>query len=654
MPINIDRSKIVWDTPEEEVKQQTSSEAIDPTKIVWDTQEAPKEKTTFDAVAHSVGVSGRALTQGLSNLLGIVGDPLNVIVNQFLPNEKKLSTLRNATKQILKDAGVPDYEGKTEEFLGQMGELATETLATAGIGSAATRAGRAAQTGIEAVKRPAMRVAESLADEPIKQVLTAEGAMLGGEAVKEVAPDSALAQVAGNIVGGAATGKAVGLGATASKFKTPDIVNRGKDLGVDVLTSDVFKPESALGKLGQMVTERAPMGTHAMRTEQLAQKKQMVDNFITEVGANVPEDIKPALVEDILKKRQGMFDRYASMKREIFDNLKSKGSVPIPKLKQVIEDEIQIAEQHNLGAYKTELQNLLDQAQSATQPAGKGQVVQADATYLDKVRALFGEKLKAQDFENIREHINKSKNKIYGAFNEDLGNFIESNGNPNDYKKWKAVNKKISGMIAEEQMASFKRVLSQAKVQPEVVKTMITTQDTSVARQLYKSASPNGKKLIRAAVMQDIVSKANGLENLTADKFVKEVQKRGRAIDVYFDSKNREVLKSMVQLTKDTMRAEKSSTYTPIGVAMPLFGANILNSAFGGGVAGTVAASGAVSTVGLLARVFESKPTRDLLIRIQHLRNNRQIKDRDKQLEVAVKKFYNTLLAYDQEEKSNE
>lgn len=650
MPINIDPAKVQWDDPE------TKNNNIPVSDVQWDAppKQLPAKRSVWESVGRSVGISGRTLAQGLSNMLGIVGDPLNTIINQFLPEDRQLNSIRGATKKVLKDAGVPDYEGKTEEVLGKILELATETLATSGTGGLVARTGRAAQKGISAVEKPAMRVARSLAEEPVKQVVAAEAGLAGGEAVREVAPDSTLGQIAGNVAGAMIGSKATGMGSVgAGKYQEPELVKQGRELGVDILTSDVFKPKGAVGRLAQMVSERAPMGTHSLRTEQLAQKKQMVDKFIDEIGANVPDDLKASIVDDIVTKRKSMFNRYANMKQKIFNTVSRKGAVPTPTIEKVINDEIALAEHLNLDSYGKELQNLKDQAQAAFQPAGGGKMTRTDIKYLDKIRALFGEKLKSQDFESIREHANKSKTKIYAAFNEDIGNFIKAHGGSNDYNKWKAVNKKIAGLIGEEKMGAFKRVLKQADVQPEVVKTMIKTEDASVVKQLYKSASPQGKKLIRAAVMQDIIGN-RGLENLTPQKFVDEVTKRGRSIGVHFDEKNKKILKAMVQLQKDTLRAEKSTTYTPIGVAMPLFVMNLLNSMFGGGVAGTIAASASTAGIGLLSKVVESKQSRDLLLRIQHLRNGLKIPNREKKLEVAVRQFFNTIQAYSQEEKANE
>jgi len=642
MPINIDPSKIKWDKIEQ----------IDPNKVQWeDDKEETTPSTAFDTAARSIGISGRTIAQGLASLLGVVHDPLATLTNMALGTD--VQPLRQATKKLLSDMGVPDYEGKTEEFIGNLGELAVETAAGAGAAGAITKgvktAAKAMPKGFKAFDpaKPATKVAESLADEPVKQIVTGSAAYTGGKAVEEALPDTGVVgQIAGQLVGGLAGAKATGMGKAATpKYKTPEAVKRGEELGVDVMTSDIIKPKSAVGRAVQFASERTPHGTTGMRVKQVEQQKEMVKNYINEVGADVPQDVKSMVVEDVTKKRKEYFQRYSKMKDEVFNPLARKGSVPVPKLTTVIDDEIQKAEFRGMNRLVNDLTKLKDQITSAVQPAGKGKYKQANVKSLDEARALFGEDLADEAYDKSRKRVNRVNDKIYAAFKEDLGNFIKKEGKPGDYKKWQAVNKKLRNMFESEKMLAFKKVLKQAKVQPEVVKTMIHTQDASVAKQLYKSASPQGKKYIRAAMIQDIVEKSGGIDNITPEKFVREVSKRGRATGIYFDTKNRKVLNAMAELIKDVERSGEAAKYKPISILMPMFGVSSLTSIFGGGTVGAAGAVGAMSSLGLLSRLIESKPTRDLLLRIQHLKKHHKIPNRDKELEAAVRKYVDMTMA---------
>ena len=662
MPIDIDPSKVIWDTPEEQKPPQAAvaSDAIDPATVIWDTEdpkpEAKTPETAFDSVARSIGISGRSLAQGVANLLGIVGDPLNQTVNwvyEGITGEPgKLESIRGATKKLLKDAGVPDYEGKTEELIGQVSELAVETAAGAGVGARLAK-------GTGAVTR---KIGESLAEKPVQQVIAAETGLMGGKAAESAAekyaPDSQLAQAASQLVGtaaGVATGSKLTNLANKQPYQAPGMVERGIQHDTRVLTSDVFPPQSPIGRVGQYVSERAPLGSHAQRMKQLQEKTAAVERLVDDFGGTLTDDLKPAIVEDLVKKRQGLFKRYGQMKKQVYDGLSNKGTVPVPNLTKALDDEIATAKHHKMDAYANFLEDIKQQAQSAFHPTAGGGTKATDIRYLDKVRELFGDTLKGDEFAAAREHIEGSKNKIYGAFKEDMGNFIQNQGKPGDFKKWQAYNKRVSNLIKEEKMASFKRVLKQADVQPEVVKTMIRTEDESVARQLYKSASPNGKKMIRAAVMQDIINKSGGIENLTPEKFVREVTKRQKAIGVFYNKEHRQAIESLTQLIKDTPRAELAATYSPISIVVPFAGFSTVASLFGGGAAGLAAAGGGSAGLGLLSRLVESKPSRDLLLRIQHYRNmQKRTKTQDEKLGALVKQFFNTAYAYQNEDKANE
>ena len=121
----------------------------------------PDEPGAFDGVGRQLGLTGRALAQGVAGTVDIAYEPLAQIINWTLG--ENIGTLRGQVKQALTDIGVPESENAVERVIAAIGEGMTGAGAQAALARAATAPVRQAATtlaGILAAK-PAQQVAGS-------------------------------------------------------------------------------------------------------------------------------------------------------------------------------------------------------------------------------------------------------------------------------------------------------------------------------------------------------------------------------------------------------------------------------------------------------------------------------------------------------------
>lgn len=105
-------------------------------------QEQPQpQRGFFGNVGHQLGLTGRAAAQGVASVAGLVGDPLNALVNQGIKGINAatgasiptLGTIGGSTGQLLDTAGVAKPENATERVV----QDASTALASAATGNAA-------------------------------------------------------------------------------------------------------------------------------------------------------------------------------------------------------------------------------------------------------------------------------------------------------------------------------------------------------------------------------------------------------------------------------------------------------------------------------------------------------------------------------------
>jgi hypothetical protein len=96
-----------------------------------------------------------------------------------------------------------------------------------------------------------------------------------------------------------------------------------------------------------------------------------------------------------------------------------------------------------------------------------------------------------------------------------------------------------------------------------------------------------------------------------------EVKRLGTSIDVFFTGDDLKQIEGLVKVLNITKRASEAAAMptTGVQVAIPA-GAAALSSFFGGGLTGFIGTLGVAGVGGGAARIYESAPVRNLLIKI--------------------------------------
>ena len=170
-------------------------------------------------------------------------------------------------------------------------------------------------------------------------------------------------------------------------------------------------------------------------------------------------------------------------------------------------------------------------------------------------------------------------------------------------------------------MGTLKSVLTRGDATPEVIGNMLFSKKPSEVRQLYASLTPAGRESARAAILARAAEKATSevAEGtvISADKFANEVKRLGTSVGVFFSGDDLKQIEGLTRVLNITKRASEAAAAPPTGVqaAIPVSAA-ALSSYFGGGLLGFLATLGTAGGIGVAARIYESAPIRNLLIKI--------------------------------------
>ena len=202
-----------------------------------------------------------------------------------------------------------------------------------------------------------------------------------------------------------------------------------------------------------------------------------------------------------------------------------------------------------------------------------------------------------------------------------MESFITQVGKRRDVTKWKVADKRLADLAGELDISTLKSVLKRGDATPEVVGNMLFSKKPSEVRQLYSSLTPSGRESARAAILVRAAEKATAevAEGtvISPDKFANEVKRLGTSVGVFFNGDDLKQVEGLTRVLNITKRASEAAVAPPTGVqtAIPVSAA-ALSSFFGGGLLGFLATIGTAGGIGAAARIYESAPIRNLLIKI--------------------------------------
>jgi hypothetical protein len=548
-------------------------------------------------------VPGAIAGAGAATLAQVVGDPIVSTINNLFGTQYTMPT--DAMADLLTRVGVPQARTQAEKIV-----QATAAGASGAGGVAA--AGRAIQTAAGQAAPVTREVGRMLAAQPVAQVAGGAGAGAAGQVAKEMGVGQ-VGQIAASLAGGVAGAKMATTRIQPTAAQLPSDIADAERAGVTLMTSDVVPPRTFASKWLQTVGERIPVaGTGGVRQTQQTQRIEAVRNVLRDFGADDAARASDDVMKDLATKRGADLTKYTGAKTEVIERLGQAGTVPMTNTVNAIDEQIA-----KLQGLKTqEVAPIIDRL-TDWKTAIQGQ----NLVNVETLRKQIGESFKAPELASVRGIGEKALSSIYGPLKRDMESFITQVGERRDVTKWKVADKRLSDLAGELDMGTLKSVLTRGDATPEVIGNMLFSKKPSEVRQLYASLTPAGRESARAAILARAAEKstsevAEGTV-ISADKFANEVKRLGTSVGVFFSGDDLKQIEGLTRVLNITKRASEAAAAPPTGVqaAIPVSAA-ALSSYFGGGLLGFLATLGTAGGIGVAARIYESAPIRNLLIKI--------------------------------------
>jgi hypothetical protein len=398
----------------------------------------------------------------------------------------------------------------------------------------------------------------------------------------------------------------------------PPEVGTAQREGIRLMTSDVLPPETFTGKIAQTAGERIPFaGTSGMRLTQQQERITAVRRLLDDFGAGDFAKLSDDVMADLSAVKRAERAKYTGQKSKVINRLSTKGNVPVPRALKAIDDEI-VNLTNRRSADADQAAEVLKRIRNELPNRDLAQLEAYRADELAK--AFMGDSQPASVA--ALEIGEKALRKIYDPVRQDMADFIRQNGERRDVNKWMVANKQLADSAGDMKNAALKRVLTKGDVTPEVVQNLLFSGKPSEVRALYARLSPTGKANARAAILSKAATDAiqpGGLEQVVSPTvFANNVKKMGNSVGVVFSGDDLKRVEGLVRVLDMTRRAGDAAAAPPTGVqATPFLMGSLLTDVFGGtGGMATLKAGATAGTIGSVARVYESAPVRNLLLKM--------------------------------------
>jgi hypothetical protein len=548
-------------------------------------------------------IPGAIAGAGAAGLAMTVGDPIVGSINSLLGTKYTLPT--QAMEDLLTRLGVSEPKTAAERI------VQTATAGAAGSGGMAA-AGKAVEMAASTARPITQAVGAQIAAKPVAQIAGGAVSGLAGQTAKEMGAGP-VGQIAASLVGGMAGAKLATTKIQPTAAQLPSDIAAAERAGVTLMTTDVVPPRTFASKWLQTVGERIPFaGTGGVRQAQQTERIEAVRNVLRDFGADDAARATDDVMKDLATKRGADLSKYVRSKTEVIERLGQTGTVPMTNTVQAIDDQIT-----KLQGLKTQEVAPIIERLTDWKAALQGQ----NLVNVETLRKQIGESFKAPELASIRGIGEKALSSIYKPLKQDMESFITQVGERRDVTKWKVADKRLADLAGELDMGTLKSVLRRGDATPEVIGNMLFSKKPSEVSQLYASLTPSGRESARAAILSRAAEKATAdvAEGtvISPDKFANEVKRLGTSIGVFFTGDDLKQVEGLTRVLNITKRASEAAAAPPTGVqaAIPVSAA-ALSSFFGGGLPGFIATLGTAGGVGVAARIYESAPVRNLLIKI--------------------------------------
>ncbi|EIS7025818.1 lytic transglycosylase domain-containing protein [Salmonella enterica subsp. enterica serovar Agona] len=562
-------------------------------------QQQPQQSGFMSDLGEAVKETGRGLVQAGVNVANIPASVTDAVTSAAAWAGGKLG-IGDGTYQ---PAPRVTTQGLEQDFGLQQGSLTPQTtegmvfaealpyLTPAGVERAATQAptlaGRIAQG---ATRLLAENAVGSLAANSTKDDAEALATDLG----------------VGVLAGGAINAVGRGLGAAyrgvrgAIAPEAQQAIRFAEREGLPLHTTDLLQPTSRVGKMAQTTAENIPLaGTSGVRATQQEARSQLAQRFADKFG-----EYDPVVVIDSLKAKTSGIRRAAGNRLEKVKN--AMAGVNIQPARAIQQIDTEISNLQKLGKVAdnetiSKLQSYRDELVRNTGPDGP---VNLDLKQLSDLRSQFRMDVKGER-PVLPNRSDAAIQRVYKAMTDDINGAIGQNLGNDTLRKYQQANAVYADEAAKLKNTRLKNVLMKGDLTPEVVNNMLFSKNKSEIQNLYNSVGHIGRAQMRNGIIGKAMEKSGG----SPDQFLRQINLMSNQTGIAFKGRDAAYLKGLKNYLEATKRASQAGVTTPTGQQTIPF-------ILGIGTVTNPALVGVGGGYGLLARMYESEPARNAMLRL--------------------------------------
>ncbi|EAA5975574.1 DNA transfer protein [Salmonella enterica subsp. enterica] len=430
----------------------------------------------------------------------------------------------------------------------------------------------------------------------------AEAANQQGDFASNVAKNAAINLGAQGAL--SAVAKGIGRGVTALRGDiSPDVaktIANAESMGITPMTSDLIKPGNALTRGIQQSGEGAILGTGAKREAQQAARSDAVSNYLNKFGEYNADDVVKSLTSTLKGRRE--------VAGKVLEDITQKmGSTPVTTSNAVTAIDDSLAKLNRLGTSADK--NLVSTLENLKAELSNPSI---DFDLLKQHRTAFRSNVQgdAMVFPNQAKAITNS---IENAMSRDLKNAVGKTLGAQDAARYIKANSDYSNIYNKVLNKRIATKLNDATNQatPELINSVVYSRNASDIKRIWPALDSKGKDAMRAAYVSKIAEKAGD----SPAKFITEVNKLkrqagGEIYNTVFNGQHMKELNALHDVLRETARADTAGVVTQTGQSL----AN--NIRLGAGLFSGGTSIGGEAGFGLMMRLYESKPARNMLLRL--------------------------------------
>lgn len=411
--------------------------------------------------------------------------------------------------------------------------------------------------------------------------------------------------------------------------RVSSILSAAKQNDVPVLTTDLFPPESFIGRTAQSISEKlGPLGSGAARASQQRARIEAVSAFADEI--DIDTAFADSMVRSLNKKTARTLELAGLVRDDAITKLDEFGAFPNPRAVAEINDILD--KQQKLGATANkQLTNELTSFKSELSNPSDFSLTKDLRTQLIKKVKAFSRAEDAAPAADLQ--------KVKSALDKDMIAFARTKDKPAT-RKWLAANRKFAEELGIAKDTEIKRILQSGEATPEKVIPILKGGKPSELNRLHDALGEKGKSAAKSALIQQALKDAKFFEvdvNPNPDALATALNRPAfqQASKVFFKGQDKAELDGFVRLLNATRRAQSGQAVVKTGESLLLPGGALgTGAAVGSGVVSAAPAITALTVASGFAKAYESKAFRDLLIKLKRTRVGS--KSEAKALEVTV------------------